>query len=59
MDTYNESARNEGIDRGANYAVITSHGATDACKFHEGKIVKLVADAPGNYTDTRPVKCIQ
>ena len=49
MDTYNESARNEGIDRGAYYAIITSHGATDACKFHEGKIVKLVADAPGNY----------
>ena len=49
MSTYNESTTNEAVDRGAYYGIITSHGATDACRFHEGRIVKLISDAPGNY----------
>ncbi|WP_347566695.1 phage minor capsid protein [Rossellomorea marisflavi] len=47
--TYREAARNDAIDRGALYGVISSHGATDACRNWEGKVVKLVADAPGPY----------
>lgn len=46
---YFEANMNESIDRGAYYGVISSHGATDACSFHEGRIVKLVEDAPGDY----------
>ncbi|WP_078390715.1 phage minor capsid protein [Shouchella patagoniensis] len=49
FDAYDEANRNEGIMRGALYAVISSHGAIDACRFHEGSIVKLTADAPGPY----------
>jgi hypothetical protein len=47
--TQRESAINEAVGRNANYGIISSHGATDACKNWEGKIVKLTADAPGAY----------
>jgi hypothetical protein len=47
--TQRESAINEAVGRDAYYGVISSHGATDACKNWEGKIVKLTADAPGDY----------
>ncbi|WP_347320035.1 phage minor capsid protein [Rossellomorea sp. RS05] len=47
--TYREAARNDAIDRGALYGVISSHGATDACRNWEGKVVKFVPDAPGPY----------
>lgn len=46
---YFEANTNEAIARGAYYGVISSHGATDACRYHEGRIVKLIEDAPGNY----------
>lgn len=46
---YFEANTNEAIARGAFYGVISSHGATDACRYHEGRIVKLVEDAPGDY----------
>jgi hypothetical protein len=49
MSTYNEATTNESIQRGAYYAVISRHGATDACRYHEGRIMKLTPDAPGNY----------
>jgi peptidoglycan hydrolase-like protein with peptidoglycan-binding domain len=49
MATYNEATTNESIQRGAYYAVISRHGATDACRYHEGRIMKLTPDAPGNY----------
>jgi hypothetical protein len=44
-----EATTNEAIRREAFYAVISSHGATDACRYHEGRIIKLTPDAPGNY----------
>lgn len=47
--TYFEANTNESIARGAYYGVISSHGAKDACRFHEGRIVKLTEDAPGDY----------
>lgn len=46
---YFEANTNEAVARGAYYGVISSHGATDACRYHEGRIVKLIEDAPGNY----------
>jgi hypothetical protein len=47
--TQRESAINEAVGRDAYYGIISSHGATDACKNWEGKIVKLTVDAPGDY----------
>ncbi|MNP64630.1 hypothetical protein D3C76_1601420 [compost metagenome] len=44
-----ESAINEAISRRAYYGVISRHGATDACANWEGKIVKLVREADGEY----------
>lgn len=44
-----EGVANEAIGRGAYYGVISSHGAKDPCRFHEGRIVKLTTNAPGNY----------
>jgi hypothetical protein len=47
--TQMEATTNEAIQRGAYYGVISRHGATDACANWEGRVVKLVADAPGDY----------
>lgn len=46
---YFEASTNEAVARGAFYGVISSHGASDACRYHEGRIVKYVDDAPGDY----------
>lgn len=47
--TYREATMNDALEREALYGVISRHGALDACRHWEGKVVKLVADAPGNY----------
>lgn len=47
--TYREATQNDAIARGAYYGIISSHGAKDACKNWEGRIIKLTPDAPGNY----------
>jgi hypothetical protein len=47
--TQRESAVNDALGRNALYGVISSHGAKDACRKWEGKIVKLTPDAPGDY----------
>jgi hypothetical protein len=44
-----EATTNEAVQRGAFYGIISRHGAKDACRYHEGRIVKLTPDAPGNY----------
>jgi len=49
MKATNEATINEAIGRDAYYGKISSHGAKDACRNWEGKIVKLVEDAPGDY----------
>lgn len=49
FESYDEANRNEGIMRGALYAVISSHGAIDACRWHEGAIVRLTPEAPGSF----------
>ena len=50
MRLTNEAAMNEAVQRGAYYGIISKHGAKDGCGKWEGKIVKLVPDAPGDYT---------
>lgn len=47
--THIEAVTNEAVERGALYGVISSHGATDACRYHEGRVIKLVSNAPGDY----------
>lgn len=47
--THRETTMNEALGRGAMYARISKHGATDACRNYEGTIVKLTPDAPGHY----------
>lgn len=49
MNAYNEAHTNEAVSRNAFHGVISSHGATDACRYHEGRIVKLTPEAPGDY----------
>lgn len=49
QQTHIEATRNEAVQRGALYGIISSHGATDSCRFHEGRIIKLDPSAPGDY----------
>jgi hypothetical protein len=49
MHAHKEATINEAVSRDAFYGVISRHGATDNCRFWEGKIVKLMPDAPGNF----------
>lgn len=49
MEAYREAKTNEAIEREAAYAIISSVGSKDACRFHEGRIIKLDPNAPGNY----------
>lgn len=48
-ETYREATTNEALARGAYYAVISRHGAKDACANWEGRIIRLTPDAPGDY----------
>jgi hypothetical protein len=49
MRTHIEATMNESVSREAYYGKISAHGAKDACRNYEGRVVKLTADAPGNY----------
>ena len=49
LEAHKEASINEALTEGSNYARISRHGATDACRKYEGKVIKLVADAPGDY----------
>ena len=49
LAAHREATVNEAVSRKAYYGVISRHGATDACRNWEGRIVKLVVDAPGDY----------
>ncbi|MEK4039714.1 phage minor capsid protein [Paenibacillus sp. FSL F4-0122] len=46
---HREASTNEAVGRGAYYAIVTRHGATDACRNWEGRIVKLIPEAPGEF----------
>ncbi len=54
--THLEATQNEAIERGAYYGIISSHGAKDYCRFHEGRIVKLTPEAPGDYPTVEELK---
>lgn len=56
MEAHIEAARNEAIARGSYYGIISTHYAIDACRYHEGRIVKLVPNAPGNYPTIEELK---
>lgn len=47
---HRDATINEALGRGAYYGRISRHGATDACRNWEGRIVKLTPDAPGDYS---------
>lgn len=47
--THMEATINEALSRKAYYGVISRHGATDACRPYEGRIVKLTPGADGDY----------
>lgn len=49
MHAHREASINEALSESSLYGRISRHGAKDACSKYEGKIVKLVADAPGDY----------
>lgn len=49
MNAHREATINEALSEGSYYGRISRHNAKDACRKWEGKIVKLVADAPGDY----------
>lgn len=49
LNAHIDSTTNEALECGAQYGIISSHGASDACRFHEGRIVKLDPNAPGDY----------
>ncbi|WP_379161356.1 phage minor capsid protein [Paenibacillus sp. sgz5001063] len=46
---HREATTNEAIGRGAYYAVVSRHGASDACRNWEGRIVRLIPEAPGDF----------
>lgn len=49
MKAHKEATINEAVSRNALYATISKHSAKDMCSKYEGKVVKLVPDAPGTY----------
>lgn len=49
MNAHREASMTSALEEGAMYGRISRHGATDACAKWEGRIVKLVAAAPGDY----------
>lgn len=49
MEAHKESTINEAVPRGALYGIISRHGAKDACRNYEGKVVKLDRSASGDY----------
>lgn len=48
-ETQRQTAINDATERDVYYGVISRHNAIDACAKWEGKVVRLVAKAPGNY----------
>jgi len=49
MNAQREASINEALSEGSFYGRISRHNAKDACRKWEGKIVKLVAEVPGDY----------
>ncbi|WP_314587914.1 phage minor capsid protein [Paenibacillus terrigena] len=49
LAAHKEATINEAVGRKAYYGVISRHGAKDDCRKWEGRVVKLVPDASGDY----------
>ena len=49
MEAHIHGTMNEALERGVLYGRVSKHSATDACKNWEGKLLKLVSDAPGDF----------
>lgn len=49
MNAHREATINEALSEESYYGRVSRHGATDACASWEGKIVKLIPDADGDY----------
>lgn len=56
MELYNIAKMNEAVSRGAYYGLIDGPPANDACRFHIGRIIKLVPNAPGDYPTYEDLK---
>jgi hypothetical protein len=55
-ENYRQAQTNEAIERQALYGIISYAGSTDACRFHEGRIIKLDPSAAGNYPTYEELK---
>lgn len=53
MQSHIEGTRIEALERGVDLAIISSHGATDACRLYEGQIISLngLTDGFPTYRD--------
>jgi hypothetical protein len=47
---YSEGVRAESIERGTDLAMISSHGAKDACRHYEGMVISMTGATEGLYT---------
>lgn len=55
MNAHRDAARNSGLEEGANYGIISSHNAVDACRHYEGSIVSFLPnDEKYPYVDDIP-----
>jgi Phage minor capsid protein 2 len=50
QQAYSEGVRAECIERGIDLAVISSHGAKDACRHFEGMVISMTGATKGLYT---------
>ena len=50
LQAHVEGTRIEALERGIDLAIISSHGATDACRFYEGQIISLNGQTDGFLT---------
>lgn len=54
---HDEACKNEAVDRGAYYGTVSFNASTkDACRYHQGRIVKLIPEAEGNYPTVDQLK---
>jgi Phage minor capsid protein 2 len=56
LENYRQAQTNEAIERKALYGIISSAGSKDACRYHEGRIIKLDPSAEGNYPTYEELK---
>lgn len=50
QQAYSEGVRTESIERGTDLAVISQHGAKDACRHFEGMVISMTGATKGLYT---------